>query len=103
MLSLNNHKIHLINFEGEIQTYFDILRKVNLFIRELNQPNTVISTNIKVQLEEIIDEFETYQIYDYNGLLGNLVKKSINIVNNKSIECRVGEINEEGYKKVKRK
>ena len=102
-LSLNNHKIHLINFEGEIQTYFDILRKVNLFIRELNQPNTVISTNIKVQLEEIIDEFETYQIYDYNGLLGNLVKKSINIVNNKSIECRVGEINEEGYKKVKRK
>lgn len=102
-LSLNNHKIHLINFEGEIQTYFDILRKVNLFIRELNQPNTVISTNIKVQLEEIIDEFETYQIYDYNGLLGNLVKKSINIVNNKSIEFRVGEINEEGYKKVKRK
>ena len=102
-LSLNNHKIHLINFEGEIQTYFDILRKVNLFIRELNQPNTVISANTKVQLEEIIDEFETYQIYDYNGLLGNLVKKSINIVNNKSIECRVGEINEEGYKKVKRK
>ena len=64
----------------------------------------ILANMIKTDEDALIcDLAETYQIYDYNGLLGNLVKKSINIVNNKSIECRVGEINEEGYKKVKRK